>query len=387
MEVMWIADIKPEAGKNVYMQAGYPEENIIFADSVSEATRLAQDGKRVVLQDGLLLPLLPADVLCDVTGDPLFGAQYAYNAIMQRKHVVAVNIESDSGVGAVLRRKADENKVVYTEADGDQPSLIKGMFDWASCLGLEIETLGKWICQKPCQETRPYNRVSEGFLDGSKNQVEMCCVANMTGFLPDVRGMHMPTVALTDIPDVLCGKDCGGIFSGNRIIEVVNCYNAVEKKEDRYLHGGVFIIIRANHDVLQKVINSKGFIVSKDGQRAILFRPFHFVGIETPISILRAALFGEPTASPLQVPVADVIALAKRDLYPGDMLDGIGGQTVRGVVERRDTAKKEGLMPLILTDNVRVSAPVKRGQTLTYDSIEKPKNSFIWKLRQTQDEF
>jgi predicted homoserine dehydrogenase-like protein len=388
MEVLWIADLKPEAGKQAFLQAGYPEEDIAFADSVPKAVRLTQAGKRVVLDDGLLLPLMPADVLCDVTGDPKFGAQYACNAIENGKHMVVVNIESDCGVGAALRRKADANKVVYTEADGDQPSLIKGMFDWARCLGLEVETLGKWTCLNSREgDSGPYNRVKEGFLDGSKNQVEMCCVANMTGFTPDVRGMHMPAVGLTDIPDVLCAKDHGGIFGGSQVVDVVNFFDAGGKNIDRHLHGGVFIIIRADHDILRNVIGAKEFIVSRDGRRALLYRPFHFVGIEAPMSVLRAVLYGEATASPLPVPAADVIAIAKRDLSVGDMLDGIGGQTVRGEIERRDTAEKDGLLPLILAQDIRLKAPVKRGEPLTYSMAEKPDNSFLWQLRQNQDAF
>ena len=387
LEVMWIADLKPEAGERVLLQAGYPREDIAFADSVEKAVRLSQAGKRVVLEDGLLLPRMPAAVLCDATGDPEFGARFAVNAIEQGKHVVVVNIESDCGIGAILRRKADASNVVYTQADGDQPSLIKGMFDWAACLGLRVETLGKWTCFMPrAEEGSVYNRVNEGFLDGSKNQVEMCCVANMTGFVPDVRGMHMPTVTLKEIPDVLCAKDCGGIFENSGVVDVVQCLHDGDNPE-RHLHGGVFMIIEANHEMLGKVTGSKGFITSKDGRRVLLYRPFHLVGIETPISILRAALYGEATASPLPIPAADVIAVAKQDLTAGDILDGIGGRTVRGAIERRETAKKEDLLPLILAENVRLRVPVGKGQPLTYSAVEKQEDRFLWQLRMSQDAF
>lgn len=385
LEVLWLADIDPEAGRRAFMRAGRASEDIAVAGSVSEALRLSQSGKRVVLSDGMLLPELPADVLCDVTGDPGFGARYACAAMERGKHVVVVNIESDCGVGAILRRKADDCNVVYTEADGDQPSLIKGMFDWARCLGLEVETLGKWTCMaNPDENTGAYNRVNEGFLDGSKNQVEMCCVANMTGFVPDVRGMHMPEVPLAKIPDVLCAKEHGGLFERRGVVDVVRC-PADGDNAQRHLHGGVFMVIRAEDEVLRKVIATKNFIVSGDGTRALLYRPYHFVGIEAPMSILRAALYGEATASPSPLPTADVIAIAKRDVNAGETLDGIGGRTVRGLIERNDVARKERLLPLILADKVRLKVPVKQGHPLTYDMVENPTDMFLWDLRREQD--
>lgn len=385
MEVLWIADLNPEVGRRAFLKAGYADDDIAVAAGIADAVRLTQAGKRVVLEDGLLLPHLPADVLCDVTGDPDFGARYACAAIERGKHVVVVNIESDCGVGAILRRKAEQNRVVYTEADGDQPSLIKGMFDWARCLGLAAETLGKWTCvANPDENAEAYNRVNEGFLDGSKNQVEMCCVANMTGFVPDVRGMHMPEVRLEEIPDVFCAKESGGLFEHRGVVDVVRC-PAHGENQERHLHGGVFMVIRAEDKVLRKVIATKNFIVSGDGQRALLYRPFHFVGAEAPMSILRAALYGEATASPNRVPTADVITVAKRDLHAGETLDGIGGHTVRGVIERRDVAKNQNLLPLILAEKVRLKVPVKQGHPLTYDMVENPGDSFLWNLRREQD--
>ncbi len=69
-------------------------------------------------------------------------------------------------------------------------------------------------------------------------------------------------------------------------------------------------------------------------------------------------LQGEPTAAPLPTPVADVIAIAKRDLAAGETLDGIGGATVRGVVETRETARREGTLPLGLAERVKVREAV-----------------------------
>ena len=55
----------------------------------------------------------------------------------------------------------------------------------------------------------------------------------------------------------------------------------------------------------------------------------HLIGLELGISVASAALRGEPTGAPERF-AADVVAVAKRDLSEGEVLDGEGGSTVWG---------------------------------------------------------
>jgi predicted homoserine dehydrogenase-like protein len=69
------------------------------------------------------------------------------------------------------------------------------------------------------------------------------------------------------------------------------------------------------------------------------------------------------------------------------MLDGIGGNMVRGVVERADVAKANRFLPLGLAEKVRVNRFIPRGTEITYDMLEKKGDTFVWKLRGMQDAF
>ena len=64
-----------------------------------------------------------------------------------------------------------------------------------------------------------------------------------------------------------------------------------------------------------------------------MYRPYHFVGMEAPLSIASAAIRNEPTGCPAGAPVSEVIAAAKRPLVRGEVLDGEGGYTVYGLAE------------------------------------------------------
>lgn len=387
MEVAVIADINLQVAIRAFETAGYDSSDIAVANSIKEAKKYMELGKRVVLEDGLMVNKLPVDAVCDITGDPCFGAEFAYNAIENGKHVIVVNIESDVVVGPILRRMADKAGVVYTEGDGDQPSLIKGLYDWASVLGLEVFAAGKWTHITPeSLQNMEGKRTDVGYSDGSKNQVEMCCVANMTGLVPDIRGMHIPSLKLEEIIGTFDLKDKGGIFSRAGIIDVVNCISSDGKTiVEPLLGGGIFIIISTDSPVASKVIQNKGFIHNSDGTHALIYRPYHFVGIETPVSIMKAVLYGEPTGAPLPSPVADVITIAKRDLQAKELLDGIGGKNVRGVVEKINLVKESGMLPLGLAEGVRVNRFVPKGTVITYDMLEAEGDSFVWRLRRLQD--
>ena len=60
-----------------------------------------------------------------------------------------------------------------------------------------------------------------------------------------------------------------------------------------------------------------------------MYKPYHLIGLELGISVLSAALRGEPTGQARGFR-GDVVAVAKRDLRAGEMLDGEGGYTVWG---------------------------------------------------------
>ena len=80
-----------------------------------------------------------------------------------------------------------------------------------------------------------------------------------------------------------------------------------------------------------------------------------------------------------------MIAVAKRDLKIGEVLDGSGGYTVNGLCEKATVAREEDLLPLGLALDVNLTADVAKGDAITYADVELDESSFVLKLRRLQD--
>jgi predicted homoserine dehydrogenase-like protein len=81
---------------------------------------------------------------------------------------------------------------------------------------------------------------------------------------------------------------------------------------------------------------------------------------------------------------ADVVATAKRDLQPGEMLDGEGGYTVWGKLLPAATSRKLGGLPLGLAHDVKVIRPVAAGQSLSWADVQMP-TSRAYELRREME--
>ena len=93
----------------------------------------------------------------------------------------------------------------------------------------------------------------------------------------------------------------------------------------------------------------------------------------------------EPTLVPLDRPVAEAFAVAKRELKPGETLDDFGGYTFYGLMDRADLAMKEKALPLGLAPGAKMRKPVLKGETITWDAVELDETSTVVKLRRQQD--
>jgi predicted homoserine dehydrogenase-like protein len=107
--------------------------------------------------------------------------------------------------------------------------------------------------------------------------------------------------------------------------------------------------------------------------------------MEVPVSVAKAYFYSESTIAPMNGPISEVTTAAKKDLKPGDILDGIGGYTVYGLIEQYHIAKNENLVPLGLCENAKVKKAVKKDSLLTYDDLELNTDSVIYKLRKLQE--
>jgi len=79
------------------------------------------------------------------------------------------------------------------------------------------------------------------------------------------------------------------------------------------------------------------------------------------------------------------VATAKRNLKPGDMLDGEGGYTVWGKLFPASTSKGKGYVPLGLAHDVKVIRPVAKGQSLRWDDVSMDTTTHAYKIRREME--
>ena len=401
-----IADIKPENARYAYA-AAYGDVAVGSEDSQQALEGAIHAGRFAVVEDGLLVAEAEGlDVVVEATGLTDVGAKMASATIAAGNHLVMVNVETDVTIGALLRRKADRTGVVYSLVDGDQPGVTMNIIEWAWSLGFEIVAAGRGtelFASDPAgtpdsvperygfdEETlqrRTINlKMYNSFRDGTKAQVEATAIANMAGLVPDVRGMHEPSCNLADIPQRCSLVEEGGLLSQHGVIELANSVAADgETMLDDPLKMGVFAVIRAEHPFIREDLTNYNCHPGSDGKNFLLYRPYHLVAVEAPISIARAALYGMPTGAPRPTPSADVIAVAKRDLQAGEVLDGGGGYTVLGQSEKATVARDEGLLPLGLAQGAVLQADVAQGAAIGYDVVALMEDSLVAELRREQD--
>jgi predicted homoserine dehydrogenase-like protein len=340
-------------------------------------------GHPAVTQDPMdVVRSASVDVLVEATGIVEVGARVAYEAILEGKHVVMLNVETDVTVGAVLSRVARSAGVVYTGSAGDEPGAILELHDFARSLGFEVLVAGKGK-NNPLDPFADAGSVDEearakgmnpkmlaSFVDGTKTMVEMGAVANATGLSPDVPGMHGPEETVPDrLVDVFSLRESGGVLSGYGVVDYV-----------RGVAPGVFVIVRSPEGPVRETFEYLG---QGAGPNHVLYRPYHLTSLETPISVARAAIYGEPTIACGQSPTSEVVAVAKRDLAVGDRLGSIGSADYYGwlyaVSEARD------MLPLGLASGARIAQNVARGQAIPRSAVELAQDSFVANLRRLQE--
>jgi len=347
--------------------------------------QLAGEDKLIVTDDlAVLFALGDVDVIVDATGSPEAGAYIASNAISCKKHIVTLNVEADVVIGPLLKKMADEAGVVYTVSAGDEPAALKELYDFADALGLEVIAAGKG-------KNNPLNRYANpttlkdyaeskgssahmmtSFVDGTKSMIEMACLSNSTGLVPDCRGMHGPRADIKDLLNVFRLKKDGGVLSRKGVVAFIV----------GDLAPGVFLVYTTENKMIRADLE---YLTLGSGPYYLLYRPYHLTSIETPLSIARAYFYGEPTIVPDCGLVSEVITIAKKDLKAGDVIDGIGRYTVYGLIEEYSKAKKEGLLPIGLSQGCVLKKDMEKDRPIKYNDVSFVRDSLVLKLRRSLD--
>jgi predicted homoserine dehydrogenase-like protein len=146
--------------------------------------------------------------------------------------------------------------------------------------------------------------------------------------------------------------------------------------------GGVFVTVRVEN---QRIREDLQYLKVGRGKYFTFFRPYHLWFIEAPISIARAHLYKQPTLVPQESPVAEAMAMAKRDLKPGERLDDFGGYSFHGVIDTADEARILNALPVGLAPGAEIDRPISEGNVICWDDVKLDETSTVVKLRRQQD--
>jgi len=385
VHLVGIADLSPANARVNLNRVGWKAEQH-GATSLDDAlakgnTHLTDDWQALVAHPAI-------DIVIECTGNPVAAVEHILAAFAQRKHVVNVTVEADAFCGPLLAAKAREAGVVYSLAYGDQPALICDLVDWARAAGFPVVAAGrghKWLPH--FSESTPetvwghYGLTEEqarigglnpkmfnSFLDGSKPSIESTAVCNATGLVAPPDGLTYPPASVDDIPFVCRPIAEGGVLHSKGQVEVISSLEKDGRIIPYDIRFGVFVVFEGETEYIRNCF--KEYMVRTDptGKYACLYKRWHLIGLEVGISVASVGVRGESTGA-ATCWNADVVATAKRDLKPGEMLDGEGGYTVWGKLFRATDSARIGGLPLGLAHDVKVVRPVKKGQSLTWADV------------------
>ncbi|MBL8591668.1 MAG: homoserine dehydrogenase [Devosia sp.] len=386
IEVAAIATRRPHTARAAMAIAYGDDAHAVEADTESKVTAAIEAGKMAVTSAETLVKNPLIDVVIDATGKPGVAADYCLTAMEHGKHLVMMNVEADVTIGPYLKREADRLGVVYSVGAGDEPSSCMELIEFASALGYRIVSAGKGKNNPLNHDAVPDDYREEAirrnmnprmlveFVDGSKTMVEMACIANATGLVPDVPGMHGPKADRDDMVKVLIPKADGGILDKKGVVDFTI---------GKGVAPGVFVIVEAEHP---RIIERMDDLHVGKGPYYAFFRPYHLTSLEVPLTAARIMLYGKPDMVPMPNPVAEVCAVAKRDLAVGETFDAIGETCYRSFILTVEDARRQHAVPVGLLEGGKVTAPVKKGQLLTTANALPDQTTRLYALRQRQDQ-
>lgn len=360
--------------------AGLKEGAYAFAGDKNEAEALLEEGKMILTTDNSLAWRLDGvDAICDCTGNTEAGACINEHGLEAGKHIISFNVECDVLLGPYFLKKAKEAGLCYTGTAGDEPGAIMELYNFATFLGFRVVAAGKGKNNPMNVEATPEAlkaeaekkgispRMLTSFVDATNTMVELNAVANATGLLPDEGGCVGMHATINDLSKKLRTKELGGEMNRSGTVN--------------FVHGiapGVFVSVESDEPMIRREMP---YLSMGDGPNYIFYRPYHLTNIETPLTIARAVMYNEATIAPEVGYVAHTVAVAKKDMEAGEVIEGIGSATCYGTLVEAERAYEENLLPIgLIVGETKLARPVKKGAPLRLDDVVLDKSSTLVKL-------
>jgi len=396
-----IADLSPDGVRQNLKRVGW-EASRSQATSMQQALR---EGTTWITEDWQALVKAPdIDIVVECTGNPVAAVQHILTALDHGKHVVNVTVEADAFCGPLLAQHARDAGRIYSMAFGDQPALICDLVDWARTCGFPVVAAGrghKWLphfsdstpetvwgyyglTPEQAQRGGLNPKMFNSFLDGSKPSIESAAVANATGLVVPSDGLRYPPASIKDIPYISRPIEEGGVLEQKGMVEVVSSLEMDGRNIDYDIRMGVWVTVEGESEYIRNCFEEYNVQTDPSGRYFSLYKRWHLIGLEVGMSVASVALRGEATGAALGWQ-ADVVATAKRDLQPGDVLDGEGGYTVWGKLLPASRSREMGGLPLGLAHDVKVVRAVSKGQSLCWEDVAIDTSTDAYKVRRDME--
>lgn len=371
MKVVAVYNRTITKAKNALNVSGAGIHEIIEVNGDSEMDMVIEQGNIAITSViEVLLESKHIDVLVELTGNIKFALEHILKAFEKGKHVVSFNAELEATFGPLIKSRAEENKVLYTLGDGDQPGVTQNLYRHVEMMGFQPLLCGNVKGLQDNYRTPDTQKsfaakwdmspqMATNFADGTKISFEQAVTANANGMSVAKRGMigpkysgHIDDLTSGFYPDVEKLKEAGGIV-------------------DYVLGGqpgpGVFILATTEDPLAIKYLE-----YGKQGKGPLysFYVPYHLLFFELAFSIARLIDFEDVTVSAQYGMKVEVITTAKEDLQPGDLLDTFGGFKTYGLCENVKTARADELLPIGLAEGSIVRKPLKKDEIITINDVE-----------------
>ncbi len=362
----------------------YRDAGVASVEAVETIAQLeeaiARDGYAITEDPSLVCEAGNVDAVIDATGDVEGGAYISLKAIANRKHVILMNAELEATLGPILKVYADRAGVVLTSTDGDEPGVAMNLYRFLKTIGYRPVLMGQikgFLDRYRNPETQQAFAVKHNqkpamvasFADGSKLSLEATLMANATGFKVGRRGMYGPRCA--HVKDVLNHFSAGQFHDGGWVDYVLGAEPGT----------GAFVVGYNDHPILRQYMS---YFKMGEGPLYVFYTPYHLPHLQLPLTVARAVLFHDATLAPLGGPACDTVAIAKRDLKSGEVLDGMGGFTCYGLIDTYEVCQAENLLPIAVSQGCRLRVDVRKDQPITYADVDLPTGRLADKLRAEQ---
>jgi len=385
MKLVFVADIDISAARGVAVSAGL---QVYEGHEFTEMGDAIEGGQVLISGDPLeIMNEFPEgfiDVIVEASNSIGSAANYCLQAIEKGVDVVLMNAEVDLALGFLLDRFAKKKGVVLTSDAGDQHGVLRRMVDDIKLWGFDIVQAGnikgyldRYATAQSLSHEAAKRNLSPiqccAYTDGTKLSIEMACLANSVGLIPQVPGMLGPSA--------LHVREALELFDFDKYDSIGRIDYLLGAKPD----GGVYVIGRCEDPLQSRYME---YYKMGAGPYYLFYRPYHLCHVETPNAIAEAVIRKRAVMRPGEYRMTDVYAYAKRDLEPGLIIKhGVGGEHFYGMVECCRDADAKGKVPLVLLEGEGAMFPqmkerLRRDSPLEWGMVDLPDSFLMQKFKE-----